>query len=178
VALPLLARTGCSGRPIVRDRQVQPGSFQHSVCYHRPVSVSLRRLLGAARGDLGSVFGPLEVRVLETLWRRDEASVRDLQGDFPDTAYTTLMTTLDRLHRKGMLDRLKAGGAFVYRPRFTPAELRSELVADVPGQLLDQDRRAVVPVLSYFVAAVYAPLAIRSWPSWASRARGCSCRTA
>jgi len=57
-------------------------------------------------------FGPLEWRVLEALWERgDAASVRDLQPRFSDIAYTTLMTTLDRLHRKGVLDRTKQGRA-------------------------------------------------------------------
>ena len=114
----------------------------------------LRRLVGAARGDLGAVFGHLEVRVLEALWQRESASVRDLQDAFRDTAYTTLMTTLDRLHRKGVLDRVKAGRAFVYRSRFTPDELRSSLLRHVLGAVLGDDRRAVQPMLSYFVEAV------------------------
>jgi predicted transcriptional regulator len=112
--------------------------------------------MGAARGDLGAVFGPLEVRVLEALWRRRSASVRDLRESFGDTAYTTLMTTLDRLHRKGVLDRAKAGRAFVYRPRFTPHELRSSLFSHVLGAVLGDDRRAVQPLLSHFVDAVSA----------------------
>ncbi|HEX7778752.1 MAG TPA: BlaI/MecI/CopY family transcriptional regulator, partial [Vicinamibacterales bacterium] len=48
-------------------------------------------------------LGPLEWRVLEALWSRTTlASVRDLQPDFPEIAYTTLMTTLDRLYRKSV----------------------------------------------------------------------------
>ena len=59
-------------------------------------------------------LGPLEWRVLEALWARTTiASVRDLQPEFPDIAYTTLMTTLDRLHRKGVLLREKNGRAFL-----------------------------------------------------------------
>lgn len=100
------------------------------------------------------MFGPLEVRVLEALWRRQSSSVRDLQADFPDTAYTTLMTTLDRLHRKGVLDRVKDGRAFVYRPRFTPDELQSGLVEQVLDLLVGRDRRSMRPVLSCFVETV------------------------
>src|SRR5438477_7558476 len=63
-------------------------------------------------------FGPLEWRVLEALWERnDPGSVRDLQPAFAEIAYTTLMTTLDRLHRKGVLDRIKRGRAFFYTAR-------------------------------------------------------------
>ena len=69
---------------------------------------------------LASLFGALELRVLEALWRRGaDASVRDLMPEFPQAAYTTLMTTLDRLHRKGVLERRKDGRAFHYRPLST-----------------------------------------------------------
>ena len=62
-------------------------------------------------------LGPLEARVLDALWTRGAAcSVRDLQPGFPAIAYTTLMTTLDRLHRKGVLSREKQGRAFAYAP--------------------------------------------------------------
>lgn len=81
-------------------------------------------------------LGPLERRVLELLWRRRvSARVRDLQPSFPDIAYTTLMTTLDRLHRKGMLDRVADGRAFAYQPRVTRAEAVLSSFADEIGSL-------------------------------------------
>jgi predicted transcriptional regulator len=81
-------------------------------------------------------LGPLEQRVLDALWARDEnARVRDLQPSFPDIAYTTLMTTLDRLHRKGMLDRVLDGRAFAYRPRGTRAETMLSFFLDEVGTL-------------------------------------------
>jgi len=108
-----------------------------------------------ARHDLASFFGALEGRVLEALWKRDApASVRDLQADFPEAAYTTLMTTLDRLHRKGVLERLKAGRAFLYRPRYTSEELRARLASDTLRRLLGADHVAIEPIVSFFVDAV------------------------
>ena len=82
------------------------------------------------------------------LWGRGAAlRVRDLQPDFPDIAYTTLMTTLDRLHRKGVLDRVAAGRAFAYRPRFTRAEAALSFLVDEVGGLdadtLDELERLV-----------------------------------
>ena len=78
-----------------------------------------------ATRDTGRL-GPLEWRVLEALWSRTTvASVRDLQPEFPEIAYTTLMTTLDRLYRKGVLRREKSGRAFLYQPRLTRAEFES-----------------------------------------------------
>jgi predicted transcriptional regulator len=81
-------------------------------------------------------LGPLERRVLERLWQLASAArVRDLQPSFPDIAYTTLMTTLDRLHRKGLLDRVPDGRAFSYRPRLTRAEAVLSSFADELGPL-------------------------------------------
>ena len=102
---------------------------------------------------LASIFGTLELRVLEALWRRDgESSVRELLPDFPRAAYTTLMTTLDRLHRKGVLERRKDGRAFVYRPVSSREEMESGLITRALQPLFDgQDPR---PILSFFVEEV------------------------
>ena len=106
------------------------------------------------RGDLGAFFGQLELRVLEALWRRDgNASVRDVQADFPSTAYTTLMTTLDRLHRKGVLDRVKAGRAFLYRPRYSREQLRVGLAENALGAILGPGV-STRPLLSFLIEAV------------------------
>jgi predicted transcriptional regulator len=81
-------------------------------------------------------LGPLEQRVLDALRARGgDARVRDLQPSFPETAYTTLMTTLDRLHRKGVLERAIEGRAFVYRPRLTRAEAVLSLLVEEVGSL-------------------------------------------
>src|ERR1700693_1345263 len=100
-------------------------------------------------------FGPLEWRVLEALWDHERlASVRDLQPAFPDTAYTTLMTTLDRLHRKGVLGRTKQGRAFYYQPCLTRPEVDSARAADAVRAALKGDGSAVGPLMSFFVDAV------------------------
>lgn len=104
------------------------------------------------RPDAGRL-GPLEWRVLEALWGRNHAaSVRDLQPDFPDIAYTTLMTTLDRLHRKGVLERSKSGRAFLYAPRLTRAEFESARAAEAFRTALAGGGGSLA--LSYFVEAV------------------------
>ena len=57
-------------------------------------------------------LGKLERQVLEETWQRGEVSVRDIYLAFEERiAYTTLMTTLDRLFRKQILDRRKDGRA-------------------------------------------------------------------
>jgi predicted transcriptional regulator len=111
---------------------------------------------GRGSGILESCFGALEVRALEALWNRADASVRTLQGDFSGTAYTTLMTTLDRLHKKGVLERRKEGRAFVYRQRYARAELESLLTRDALDGLLaaPADGALARPVLSGLVDAI------------------------
>jgi predicted transcriptional regulator len=98
---------------------------------------------------LASVFGQLELRVLEALWRRGDATVRDLCEDFPAAAYTTLMTTMERLHKKGALLRHKTGRAFIYRPASTRSEMESGFVTTAIQPLLRGD--SARPVLSSFV---------------------------
>ena len=79
-------------------------------------------------------LGPLERRVLQVLWRRaDFARVREVLPEFPDIAYTTLMTTLERLHRKGILERVFNGRAFSYRPSSTRAETALSFVLEEVG---------------------------------------------
>lgn len=102
---------------------------------------------------LAAHFGALELRVLDALWSRGgEVSVRDLQADFPGSAYTTLMTTMDRLHRKGVLERRKVGRAFAYRAISSREDLESGLVAKALQPLLQGP--GAQPILSFFVEEV------------------------
>jgi predicted transcriptional regulator len=82
-------------------------------------------------------LGPLELRVLEVLWQRNRAAtVRNVQPSFPRLAYTTLMTTLDRLYRKGVLRRFRLGRAFGYEPRCSRDELFGRMVSGKVAELL------------------------------------------
>ncbi len=109
--------------------------------------------LGPKPSGLSSHFGALELRVLDAMWRRGgEVAVRDLQPDFPGSAYTTLMTTMDRLHRKGALARRMQGRAFVYWPVSSREELESRLVTQALQPLLQGT--TAHPVLSFFVEEV------------------------
>ena len=106
-------------------------------------------------GRLDAVYGPLEIRVLEALWsRRAPACVRDLQPEFPGVAYTTLMTTLDRLFRKGVLMREKSGRAFFYTPKNSQEQLLSELAGSTLATLLPGDAASARPIMSMFVDTI------------------------
>jgi predicted transcriptional regulator len=93
------------------------------------------------RSATPSPLGRLESCVMEILWARGESNVRDVAEklDRP-LAYTTVMTTLDRLYKKGLLERRKSERAFIYSPRLSrPAWERQragELVAGLSGEFL------------------------------------------
>jgi predicted transcriptional regulator len=68
-------------------------------------------------------LGTLEFELMEILWLGRESSVRDVVPKLSrPLAYTTVMTTLDRLFKKGFLDRHKSDRAFVYSPSFSRQE--------------------------------------------------------
>ncbi|UCD48684.1 MAG: BlaI/MecI/CopY family transcriptional regulator [Phycisphaerales bacterium] len=64
-------------------------------------------------------LGDLQRAVMETLWERGEASVhqvRDSLGDRKKLAYTTILTTLQKLEKLGWLDHRAEGKSYVYFP--------------------------------------------------------------
>lgn len=70
---------------------------------------------------------PLELLCLKALWSLQEGNVRAVQGVVAETrplAYTTIMTVLERLLRKGKLTRRKVGRSFVYSPLASRDEMR------------------------------------------------------
>ena len=71
------------------------------------------------------VLGRLEALVMDCLWQSEQAmSVRDMVGRLNGPwAYTTLMTTLDRLFKKNLASREPKGRAFVYRARLSRTDL-------------------------------------------------------
>src|SRR6202167_1545446 len=96
-------------------------------------------------------LGPLEQRMLDALWARRSATVRELvEEDCRELAYTTVMTTLDRLFKKGLLTRSEEGRAFRYVPRFSRDELRRETAGHAFRQLLDATPASSLP-LSFLV---------------------------
>jgi len=95
-------------------------------------------------------LGPLEALLLEALWRHTgPATVRQVQADVPALAYTTVMTTLDRLYRKGVLIRRSSKRAFSYTPRCT----RDEMISRQVGELLSASMLSTA-VLSTLVRTV------------------------
>lgn len=80
-------------------------------------------------------FGDLEAVVMDVLWSATEPlTVRQVHGEISATrqiAYTTVMSTMDNLFRKGWLLRDKVGLAYQYRPTMSREEHSANLMRTV-----------------------------------------------
>lgn len=94
-----------------------------------------------------AVLGELESRVMDLLWHAAApVSVREVHTQLiaeRDLAYTTVMTVLDRLAKKGLVGRSRDGRLW----RYAPALTRADLVAGEVVELLGQDPAARLAAL-------------------------------
>lgn len=101
-----------------------------------------------SRGE--AVPGPLEFECLEALWALGEGTVGDVQKEMrrgSALAYTTVMTVLDRLTKKGSLTRRKAGRKFLYQASISPESVRSAAVRDVVNEFFGGSTGALLEYL-------------------------------
>ena len=117
----------------------------------------------AIRQDTGSdaissqrlQLGPLEVDVMEAIWQFGASNVRDVVGRLErKLAYTTIMTTLDRLFKKGLLDREMTDRAFVYLPKITREEWDRQRAGEMMAGFLTGPEESRQLLLSCLVDAV------------------------
>lgn len=102
-----------------------------------------------------SGLGPLEIAVMDILWERREGNVHDVAARLQrPLAYTTVMTTLDRLFKKGLLERRKIERAYRYSPRLTRQEWEHEVTADFVAGFLARPQPAGEMLISCLVDAV------------------------
>ncbi len=81
--------------------------------------------------------GPLEMEIMEVLWTDGECSVREVVRPLHrPIAYTTVMTTLDRMFKKEVVRRRMHDRAYIYSPRATCEQWRETVVRDVVAKLL------------------------------------------
>jgi predicted transcriptional regulator len=95
-------------------------------------------------------FGDLETVVMDRLWDRGgTTTVRELFEELRadrEIAYTTVMSTMDNLHRKNWLSRERRGKAYLYWPNMTREEYSARLMRDA----LDAGGRSDL-VLAHFL---------------------------
>jgi predicted transcriptional regulator len=76
-------------------------------------------------------LGELETAVMEHLWEVREADVKAVWrvvGKRRKVTHNTVQSTMDRLFKKGLLDRDKVSHAFVYTPRLSRAQYRASVI--------------------------------------------------
>lgn len=107
------------------------------------------------------VLGPLEEDVLGAAWQLETVTARELFARQPqpgERAYTTLMTTLDRLFRKGLLRREKEGLAWRYSPTITRQAFEQKRVDALVTRIVDEHGEAGLAAFVDAAAAADGPL--------------------
>jgi BlaI family penicillinase repressor len=93
---------------------------------------------------------PLELECLKALWQIGHGSVRDVRQKLVGNrrlAYTTVMTVLDRLEKRGGVSRQKQGRAFIYEPKLTREMLRQFAVKDLVDAFFEGSEAALLEYL-------------------------------
>jgi len=93
---------------------------------------------------------PLEVECLKALWTLGEGNVKDVRNALTgqrSLAYTTVLTVLDRLARKGGVARRKVGRSFVYVPVLSRPMLRRLAVQDLVDRFFEGSKEALMELL-------------------------------
>ncbi len=80
-----------------------------------------------------------ELELMDVIWRQGEATVQDVcDGLSRELAYTTVMTTLSILaNKKKVLDRIKQGRSYLYRPTVTREEVSISVLDHMKKVLLE-----------------------------------------
>jgi predicted transcriptional regulator len=99
-------------------------------------------------GDLGH----LERELMERVWEIGESSVTQVHDSLSGRlAYTTIMTTLDRLYKKGLLERRKQGRAFLYSARVSKTQYKQGLVKKALAFLMEENKQESGPLMAHLV---------------------------
>jgi BlaI family transcriptional regulator, penicillinase repressor len=89
---------------------------------------------------------PLELECMKALWVLGEANVHGIRGrlwDFRPLAYTTIMTVMERLARKGVVERRREGRFHIYRPLVSNGEVREHAVGRLINDFFLGSREAL-----------------------------------
>jgi predicted transcriptional regulator len=85
-------------------------------------------------------LGPLEHKVMEIVWKQKKATVYSVVEALEQEkclAYTTVMTVMSRLAKKGILSREKKGKTFIYSPKESKEKFIHQLVKSTINRMID-----------------------------------------
>ncbi len=101
----------------------------------------------------GTKLSRLEIQIMETLWTRGEASIREMQDAFPEVkrpGYTTVQTMVYRLEAKGVVRRVRKVGNFhMFAATVTRDAAQRRLVDDLLAMFGGKSR----PVVAHLIEA-------------------------
>lgn len=104
---------------------------------------------------LTGVLGPLERQIMDVIWESDKGSVRDGVRALPcKRAYTTVMTTLDRMYQKGILNRKRIDGKFLYSARLSRQELEKRIASGSITRVLASSTSSRELIVSSLLEAI------------------------
>jgi predicted transcriptional regulator len=106
-------------------------------------------------------LAPLELDCMNTLWPMGEGTVREIRDRLAERrprAYTTIMTIMDRLARKGVVERIKVGRAYRYRPNLSAEDARAQALHQVVECFFGGSREALLAQLRSPASSLPAPL--------------------
>jgi BlaI family penicillinase repressor len=92
----------------------------------------------------------LELDCMNTLWPMGEGTVREIRERLAERrprAYTTIMTIMDRLARKGIVERRKAGRAYIYKANLSAEDARATALSQVVENFFGGSKEAVMAQL-------------------------------
>lgn len=103
------------------------------------------------KGQTTPALGKRELAVLEILWRNGEQNVQQVLTGLPDAdiGLSTVQSTLERLHRKQLLQRRKCGRAYCYRACISKAVIVGNLLRDIADEIAQGE---LAPMVSGFMA--------------------------
>ena len=78
-----------------------------------------------------------ELVILQSLWRSGSGTVRQIVEQMTDTGYTTVLKTLQIMHKKGLVSRDESGHAHIYLPAFSQDALEREMALDLTNRAFD-----------------------------------------
>jgi BlaI family penicillinase repressor len=96
-------------------------------------------------------LAPLELDCMNTLWPMGQGTVREIRDSLATRrprAYTTIMTIMDRLARKGIVERRKVGRAYIYRPNLSAEDARSHALGQVIENFFGGSKDALIAQLN------------------------------
>lgn len=112
------------------------------------------RLLRKSEPNQQLSLGRLELALMQILWSHGEGNVREVvQRLQRPLAYTTVMTTLDRLYKKGLLDRHMLDRAFVYSAHLSRDEWERQRAESIFASLFSDSNASRELLVSSFLDA-------------------------